>query len=70
VLLRGHLEGRDQGPHGGKDLSAEKELEKWKRKASSFFDDIRKIEEMHGVRRPVNVIIVWRKGYDSTTLFS
>ena len=35
-----------------------------------FFDDIRKIEEMHGVRRPVNVIIVWRKGYDSTTLFS
>jgi hypothetical protein len=36
VLLRGHLEGRDQGPHGEKDLSAEKELEKWKRKAYSF----------------------------------
>lgn len=51
-------------------MSAEKELEKWKRKASSFFDDIRKIEEMHGVRRPVNVIIVRRKGCDSTTLFS
>jgi len=51
-------------------LSAEKELEKWKRKASSFFDDIRKIEEIHGVRIPVRVIIVWREGCDSTTLFS
>ena len=44
-------------------MSAEKELEKWKRKASSFFNDIRKIEEIPGVRRPVRVIIVWREGH-------
>ena len=51
-------------------MSAEKELEKWKRKASSFVEDIRKIEEIHGVRMPVRVIIVRREGCDSTTLFS
>ena len=44
-------------------MSAEKELEKWKRKASYFFNDIRKIEEIHGVRIPVRVIIVWREGH-------
>jgi hypothetical protein len=49
-------------------LSAEKELEKWKRKVSSLVNDIRKIEEIHGVRIPVRVIIVRRKGCDSTTL--
>jgi len=31
-------------------LSAKKELEKWKRKGSSFFNDIKKNEEIHGVR--------------------
>ena len=44
-------------------MSAEKELEKWKRKASSFFNDIRKIEEIHRVRIPVKISTDRREGH-------